>query len=147
MHLQRMSGILTRSMRRIVHKDPTDSGNASLLSSQGQMLPQERSGVVTRSMQRARDKVQNTLTDSRNPFLASEHLPEASPLSKSQMLRQEVPGPLMKITQSGAQKASSPQPLNRVHRRVIVEDYGKPLHMASSHAAMLVALEDAIIGR
>jgi len=35
---------------------------------------------------------------------------------------------------------------NRVHRRVITSDYGKPLYKASSRAAMLAALEGCIKG-
>ncbi|KAL2826014.1 hypothetical protein BJY01DRAFT_151358 [Aspergillus pseudoustus] len=35
---------------------------------------------------------------------------------------------------------------NRVHRRVIVQDYGKPLHKATSLSAMLAALEGCLEG-
>ncbi|KAI1461839.1 hypothetical protein F4805DRAFT_475192 [Annulohypoxylon moriforme] len=35
---------------------------------------------------------------------------------------------------------------NRIHRRVIIRDYGKPICEASSRAALLSALEDCIIG-
>ncbi|KAL3428936.1 hypothetical protein BDV09DRAFT_190559 [Aspergillus tetrazonus] len=35
---------------------------------------------------------------------------------------------------------------NRVHRRVIVQDYGKPLHRATSLSAMLAALEGCLEG-
>lgn len=35
---------------------------------------------------------------------------------------------------------------NKVHRRVIVRDYGKPIYEASSHAALLAALEGCIEG-
>ncbi|KAI9375178.1 hypothetical protein BJX61DRAFT_531813 [Aspergillus egyptiacus] len=35
---------------------------------------------------------------------------------------------------------------NRVHRRVIVQDFGKPLYRASSHAAMLAALQSCLEG-
>ncbi|EDN98260.1 hypothetical protein SS1G_13118 [Sclerotinia sclerotiorum 1980 UF-70] len=35
---------------------------------------------------------------------------------------------------------------NRVHRRVILRDYGKPIYMASSPAALLNALKDCIEG-
>jgi Fungal protein kinase len=37
-------------------------------------------------------------------------------------------------------------PLNRVHRRVIVCDFGKHIYQASSRAAMLAALEGCIEG-
>ncbi|KAI1475699.1 hypothetical protein F4774DRAFT_421343 [Daldinia eschscholtzii] len=35
---------------------------------------------------------------------------------------------------------------NRVHRRLIIRDYGKPIYKASSHAALLKALEGCIAG-
>jgi hypothetical protein len=35
---------------------------------------------------------------------------------------------------------------NRIHRRIIVRDYGKPIYYASSRAALLVALEGCING-
>ncbi|KAI1475416.1 hypothetical protein F4774DRAFT_429038 [Daldinia eschscholtzii] len=35
---------------------------------------------------------------------------------------------------------------NRIHRRLIVRDYGKPIYKASSHAALLKALEGCIAG-
>ncbi|KEZ45484.1 hypothetical protein SAPIO_CDS1802 [Scedosporium apiospermum] len=35
---------------------------------------------------------------------------------------------------------------NRVHRRVILRDYGKPIYEASSRAALLAALEGCIVG-
>jgi len=40
-----------------------------------------------------------------------------------------------------------PTLLNRVHRRVIISDYGKPLYRASSRTAMLAALEGCIKGK
>ncbi|TWU70363.1 hypothetical protein ED733_000050, partial [Metarhizium rileyi] len=43
-------------------------------------------------------------------------------------------------------KADSEQLPNRVHRRVIVRDYGKPIYKASSRVALLSALEGCIEG-
>ncbi|KAH0550889.1 hypothetical protein GP486_007747 [Trichoglossum hirsutum] len=44
-------------------------------------------------------------------------------------------------------KSKSPSALwNRVHRRVIIRDYGKPLYKASTRAALLAALEGCIDG-
>ncbi|KAH6881086.1 serine/threonine-protein kinase Sgk2 [Thelonectria olida] len=43
-------------------------------------------------------------------------------------------------------KASVDAPANRVHRRVILRDYGKPIYKASSRAALLAAMEDCIEG-
>ncbi|KAH6646842.1 hypothetical protein BKA67DRAFT_525584 [Truncatella angustata] len=37
-------------------------------------------------------------------------------------------------------------PVNRVHRRVIVRDYGKPIYQASSRTALLAALEGCVQG-
>jgi hypothetical protein len=43
-------------------------------------------------------------------------------------------------------KASVEALPNRVHRRVILRDYGKPIYKASSHVALLTALEGCIEG-
>lgn len=43
-------------------------------------------------------------------------------------------------------KASGDPPSNRVHRRVILRDYGKPIYKASSRSALLAALEGSIAG-
>lgn len=48
---------------------------------------------------------------------------------------------------SPTKKTISPTLLNRVHRRVIVSDYGKPIYRANSCAAMLAALEGCIKGK
>ncbi|MCJ1285804.1 hypothetical protein MMC26_005145 [Xylographa opegraphella] len=50
------------------------------------------------------------------------------------------------ISISPTKKTIRPAFLNRVHRRVIVSDYGKPIYRASSRAAMLGALEGCIKG-
>ncbi|KAK0722221.1 serine/threonine-protein kinase Sgk2 [Lasiosphaeria miniovina] len=57
--------------------------------------------------------------------------------------------PLLPSKRSGlasAIKAGSDLLLNRVHRRVILRDYGKPIYKASSRAALLAALEACIEG-
>lgn len=43
-------------------------------------------------------------------------------------------------------KADGGAPSNRVHRRVILRDYGKPIYKASSRSALLKALEGCIQG-
>ncbi|KAI1825468.1 hypothetical protein F4861DRAFT_537932 [Xylaria intraflava] len=43
-------------------------------------------------------------------------------------------------------KMDSITPLNRVHRRVVLRDYGKPIYYASSRVALLKALEGCIKG-
>ncbi|OAP55710.1 hypothetical protein AYL99_09862 [Fonsecaea erecta] len=60
----------------------------------------------------------------------------------------QVPIPAGKRTcsTSPTKKIISPTSLNRIHRRVIVSDYGKPIYRASSWAAMLAALEGCIKG-
>lgn len=47
---------------------------------------------------------------------------------------------------SPTKKTMSPALLNRVHRRVVVQDCGKPIYRASSRAGMLAALEGRIEG-
>lgn len=56
--------------------------------------------------------------------------------------------PTSKRTCSGAltEDRGSPTNWDRVHRRVILSDYGKPLYRASSQVAMLAALEGCIEG-
>lgn len=43
-------------------------------------------------------------------------------------------------------KASSNALLNRVHRRIVLRDYGKPIYKASSQAALVVGFEHCITG-
>ncbi|KUI65186.1 hypothetical protein VM1G_00003 [Cytospora mali] len=43
-------------------------------------------------------------------------------------------------------KLTNQPPLNRVHRRLIIRDYGKPIYYASSPSALLNALEGCIAG-
>ena len=45
-----------------------------------------------------------------------------------------------------SRKASSDALLNRVHRRIILRDYGRPIYKASSRSALLTALEGCIEG-
>ncbi|GFN19185.1 protein kinase family protein [Aspergillus tubingensis] len=40
----------------------------------------------------------------------------------------------------------SEKPSNRIHRRVIMRDYGKPIYTASTHSILLAALERCITG-
>jgi hypothetical protein len=43
-----------------------------------------------------------------------------------------------------SKKQGKPSGVDRVHRHVIVSDYGKPIHKASFRAAMIAALEGFI---
>jgi hypothetical protein len=47
---------------------------------------------------------------------------------------------------SPTKKTMSPALLNRVHRQIVVQDYGKPIYRASSRAGMLATLEGCIEG-
>ncbi|KUI72725.1 Tau-tubulin kinase 2 [Cytospora mali] len=53
--------------------------------------------------------------------------------------------PASKQAKSGS-KATDAPPLNRIHRRIIVRDYGKCIYKASSLSALLNALEGCIAG-
>ncbi|KAE8151976.1 hypothetical protein BDV25DRAFT_80775 [Aspergillus avenaceus] len=55
--------------------------------------------------------------------------------------------PSKRICSSSPSKAArNPFLENRVHRRVVIRDYGKPIYKASSCASMLSALEDCVDG-
>ncbi|OJD10456.1 hypothetical protein AJ78_08541 [Emergomyces pasteurianus Ep9510] len=51
-----------------------------------------------------------------------------------------------KRKRSSTKSAGSPAPLNRVHRRVVVRDYGKPIYESSSKATLLTGLAGCIEG-
>jgi Fungal protein kinase len=58
-----------------------------------------------------------------------------------------LPPPSKRTCSSSPTKGrGNPADWDRVHRRVILSDYGKPLYRASSRVAMLTALEDCIEG-
>ncbi|OJD20264.1 hypothetical protein ACJ73_08402 [Blastomyces percursus] len=59
-----------------------------------------------------------------------------------------LPLPPSKRTQSisPTKSATNSTPLNRVHRRVTVQDYGKPIYESSSRVALLSGLEGCIRG-
>ncbi|PHH63861.1 hypothetical protein CDD81_5418 [Ophiocordyceps australis] len=54
--------------------------------------------------------------------------------------------PTKRSTSACLAKASVEVLSNRIHRRIIVRDYGKPIFKASSRIALLTALEDCIKG-
>ncbi|KAJ6279021.1 hypothetical protein J3E71DRAFT_368428 [Bipolaris maydis] len=54
--------------------------------------------------------------------------------------------PLPPSKRTCSSSPSKPAIVNRVHRRVIVRDYGKPIHKASSRVSLLSALEGCIDG-
>ncbi|KAG6149180.1 hypothetical protein E4U11_000249, partial [Claviceps purpurea] len=56
------------------------------------------------------------------------------------------PLPLSKKICSKSLKNPAAEPPNRVHRRVIVRDVGKPIYTASSHQELLACLEGCIKG-
>ncbi|OJD23450.1 hypothetical protein ACJ73_05191 [Blastomyces percursus] len=59
-----------------------------------------------------------------------------------------LPPPHSKRTQSSSptKTPTNNPPLNRVHRRVIVRDFGRPIYKSSSRAALLAGLEGCIKG-
>ncbi|CAH0020155.1 unnamed protein product [Clonostachys rhizophaga] len=54
--------------------------------------------------------------------------------------------PIKRSRPASPANASRERPSNRVHRRVILRDYGKPIYKASSLVALLSALEDCVEG-
>ncbi|KAF5856232.1 hypothetical protein ETB97_007685 [Aspergillus alliaceus] len=60
----------------------------------------------------------------------------------------ETPPPPRKRTcsSSPSKDGGNPDAQNRIHRRVIIQDYGKPLYKASSLVAMLSAFDLCIVG-
>ncbi|KAL7621718.1 hypothetical protein AAE478_009045 [Parahypoxylon ruwenzoriense] len=79
----------------------------------------------------------NTLSISQNSITGQKRSSSQTnaPLPSSKRSRSEFP---MQVDH-----ATLP---NRIHRRVIVSDYGQPIYMASSHAALLAALKGCIEG-
>lgn len=65
----------------------------------------------------------------------------------SSSINAPIPAGKRTCSTSPTKKTIGPVLLNRVHRRVIVSDYGKPIYRASSRAAMLRALEGCIKGK
>ncbi|EER24607.1 hypothetical protein CPC735_059770 [Coccidioides posadasii C735 delta SOWgp] len=59
-----------------------------------------------------------------------------------------IPPPPSKRTQSSSltKHLTDSSPPNRVHRRVIVQDYGKPIYESSSRVALLIGMEGCIVG-
>ncbi|KUI73409.1 Rhodopsin kinase [Cytospora mali] len=54
--------------------------------------------------------------------------------------------PSKRVHSDSSVKLTNELPLNRVHRRIILRDYGKPIYTASSPSALLAALEGCIEG-
>lgn len=54
--------------------------------------------------------------------------------------------PSKRCCSTSSLKAGVGTQTNRVHRRVIIRDYGKPIYSASTHSKLLVALEHCIDG-
>jgi hypothetical protein len=64
----------------------------------------------------------------------------------SNFINMPLPSSKRQCSSSPTKQSTRSEHLNRVHRRVIVQDYGKPIHMASSRAGMLAALVYCIEG-
>ena len=65
----------------------------------------------------------------------------------SSSINAPIPSGKRTCSSSPTKKPSPSALLNRVHRRVIISDYGKPIYRASSRAAMLAALEGCVEGK
>ncbi len=95
----------------------------------GQGDPKLRRGQVPRVL--CREAVVNTTGRKRSSSQTGAHLPPSKrPCSASP---------------TKAESTSSALP-NRVHRGVVLRDYGKPIYHASSRSALLAALEGCIAG-
>lgn len=57
-----------------------------------------------------------------------------------------LPPPSKRTQSSSPTKRAANGPPNRVHRRVIVQDYGQPIYESSSRVALLVGMEGCIAG-
>jgi hypothetical protein len=64
----------------------------------------------------------------------------------SSSIKASLPTSKRPCSSSPTKKTMNPAHMNRVHRRVVVQDYGKPIHKASSRARMLAALVGCIEG-
>jgi len=105
-------------------------GSAS--KAEGKMLPPSTSGTSIGSLQRSRSGV-TARSNARKRSSSSLN----APLPSSKRTCSSSPH---------KQEASQVRP-NRVRRRVVLRDYGKGIHKASSRVAMLTALEGNIIGK
>jgi len=112
--------------------DITKASNAFRIASasqvDGKMLPPSRSATSIGSLQRSRSQ---STTRKRSSSSLNAPLPSTKRTCSSSPHKQE----------------ESRTKRNRIRRRVVLRDYGKGIHKASSRVAMLAALEGNITGK
>jgi hypothetical protein len=100
----------------------------SASNAEGKMLPPSTSGTSIGSLQRSRSR-------------------STARKRSSSSLNAPLPSSKRTCSSSPHKQGESQTKLNRVRRRVILRDYGKGIHEASSRVAMLAALEGNITGK
>lgn len=150
------------------HLDITDADRielgtpvASPTASITETSQQYRSGnSITSSLTRTSSQLNAALAASKQERSKSQSKPTASISGTSQQYRSgnSIASSLKRtstqldaaLPASKRARSSQPKPIepssNRVHRRVIIRDYGKPIYKASSPSALLDALEGCIAG-
>jgi hypothetical protein len=101
---------------------------ASASKAEGKMLPPSTSGTSVGSLQKSRSR-------------------STGRKRSSSSLNAPLPSSKRTCSSSPHKQGESQTKLNRVRRRVILSDYGKGIHKASSRVALLAALEGNIIGK
>ncbi len=112
------------------------------------------------------DDVRNNIRGGLNITMAENYRPERSPIpragiatigsreGRSTIPSQKRPASRTDISLPPSKRSCLASPTkinrnalsNRIHRRLIIRDYGKPIYEASSHTALLSALEGCITG-
>ncbi|KAG6096514.1 hypothetical protein E4U30_001475 [Claviceps sp. LM220 group G6] len=93
-------------------------------------LPQPSSGATTKELPMRQKSIRTSQSTKRPLDQAGSTLPPSK----------------RTCAKSTSISMTAAEPLNRVHRRVIVRDFGKPIYKASSRKALLACLEGCIEG-
>ncbi|KAG5996148.1 hypothetical protein E4U52_007232 [Claviceps spartinae] len=93
-------------------------------------LPQPSSGATTKELPMRQKSIRTSRSTKRPLDQAGSTLPPSK----------------RTCAKSTSISMTAAEPLNRVHRRVIVRDFGKPIYKASSRKALLACLEGCIEG-
>ncbi|KAK7732535.1 hypothetical protein SLS53_008421 [Cytospora paraplurivora] len=96
-----------------------------------------------RALSKARSKPTESATGNPQPYRSGNSIASSLKRTSSQL---DAALPASKRARSRSQSKPAEPPSNRVHRRVIVRDYGKPIYLASSPSALLDAVEGCITG-
>ncbi|OAA41678.1 serine/threonine-protein kinase Sgk2 [Metarhizium rileyi] len=99
----------------------------------------------------ADDEIRNNIRKGLNVTRATNYRAERASVSGSSGVKRPSSETDLALPPSKRSCLASPTkedilPPNRVHRRIILRDYGKPIYKASSRVALLAALEGCIIG-